>query len=1253
MSRKANVLLAVFIVVFMEPLYNKAQNSPPQPAPPPVTYSSQVPTFGAGHDYIQMLGETVNPANGSVSLRLNVPVPKGRGPTPSFSLAYDSAGVYGAITFPPPAKVLLNGSGAKAGIVIGSVQASNPTQLSALGWTELIPSLSGSRSYFTNFAGTATCFYSQGFVFTDSMGQKHAFSDIFYDDAEGMEPELCSEYNPPLPSISNTINYISNSIDQTVKAAWVFGGTVTITQSDGTVYVFPYPFSNQGGGCFTVSGAVVLSTTLLCDQVGVNSVTPEWVEDKNGNRISGWSAADTLGRAALNITHSTDAGGYTATDISVSGNPSSYQINWGDLRYTGNIVAPVQLISGSPSSQSFPYFCTGDTTNSNSGSTFGYENTIRVPKSLNLPDGTSYQFQYDATSGLLSKLIYPNGAYVSYTWGSPGGFSDEAFYMWSVASQGIDQDYDVSWTQATCQYRYSLPVLLHRYVSFDGVNIAEQQDFSYSTGFSQVADAEVTWATKSTTVVTHDLLRGTSYSKLYNYVQGSRSPGTITHGDENSNSDTYFQSSGNGAVETSVVLKDSNGNVVQTTNKAWTGEAYPTKVQTVWPNQQTSEVDYNYGGPSLPQLVEKDVYDVGSGARGPLLQKTLINYAQFGTTPIFLPQFGASTATNPLAASLLSFPSSEIVYDGSGNRVAETDYGYDETPVTSVSATGHDDMNYGAGSSVPRANLTTITKRCFPNCVDAVTTMTYDDTGQVTSVKDPNGQSTGAVTQFSYLDNFALGTGQPTGNTNAYLTKITSPTVNGITQVSTAQYGFNDGLIRSVTDPNAQTTQFCYLIGGCSGSSVDPWLRLTQIILPDGGQQNASYVDTGNNPSTTITKLISAGNNETTTTIFDSMGHPTQKQMSDPCGTDYVDTTYDGEGRVWTSSNPYRNSSMCAVSETTGRTSFLYDPLGRKTQQNNPDSTSESWIYNGNSIIFSNESLQSWTRTTDGLGRLTKVVEPSLYTTNYLYDALGNLSSVSQIGNGSTDSPRMRSFIYDSLSHLVISTNPETGTICYGQWSGGICSGGYDTNGNLLLKTDARRFTTSYSYDALNRLLQTTVPLVNSSGVVANQYQSTCYQYDNIPGATASAKLVGHLAAEWTQSGNACAASYNPSVLALTAKVALGYDAMGRLQMSQQCIKGMCQTSPFTQNQTYDLAGNMTSWSDGRNWMNFSQPFDAAGRPVSVSNSVYGNGWPAILFSSPAYAPSNALQNWNIGGYLNFSRTYDNRLRVTGEAVTH
>ena len=58
-----------------------------------VNDTTSTPVEGAGHNYIKLLSESVNPANGSVSLRIQVPIPKGRGITVPFAFAYDSNGV--------------------------------------------------------------------------------------------------------------------------------------------------------------------------------------------------------------------------------------------------------------------------------------------------------------------------------------------------------------------------------------------------------------------------------------------------------------------------------------------------------------------------------------------------------------------------------------------------------------------------------------------------------------------------------------------------------------------------------------------------------------------------------------------------------------------------------------------------------------------------------------------------------------------------------------------------------------------------------------------------------------------------------------------------------------------------------------------------------------------------------------------------------------------------------------------------------
>ena len=149
-----------------------------------------------------------------------------------------------------------------------------------------------------------------------------------------------------------------------------------------------------------------------------------------------------------------------------------------------------------------------------------------------------------------------------------------------------------------------------------------------------------------------------------------------------------------------------------------------------------------------------------------------------------------------------------------------------------------------------------------------------------------------------------------------------------------------------------------------------------------------------------------------------------------------------------------------------------------------------STAYNGSQLLVTDQTGKQRLSQTNAVGQLTdvwevKAAEPGVtesisfpghaevtagYRTSYLYDTLGNLVKVTQ---GS----QQRFFAYDSLSRLVrvrvpehnVNTNlpaftdPVSGN---GQWSTAFA---YDSNGNLVTRTDARNITTSYTYDALNR----------------------------------------------------------------------------------------------------------------------------------------------------------------------------------------
>jgi YD repeat-containing protein len=95
--------------------------------------------------------------------------------------------------------------------------------------------------------------------------------------------------------------------------------------------------------------------------------------------------------------------------------------------------------------------------------------------------------------------------------------------------------------------------------------------------------------------------------------------------------------------------------------------------------------------------------------------------------------------------------------------------------------------------------------------------------------------------------------------------------------------------------------------------------------------------------------------------------------------------------------------------------------------------------------------------------------------TCYTYDLNNNLTQATSLA---TTPNQTRSYAYDMLSRVTSTTTPESGTtyIYYTTSGGLLCSGDATA---VCRRTDARSITTTYTYDALNRLTSTSY---NDSG---------------------------------------------------------------------------------------------------------------------------------------------------------------------------
>lgn len=999
------------------------------------------PVPGAGHDYIHLLSETVSPAFGTVNIRIGTTVPAGRDVTVPFAFQYDSGSAH-HIDFSGP--------------------IDNTSYLGRGGWNYIVPTIQLTQSWVSVGPPPPTqCFTYDNFIFGDMQGTLHPVGL----EVNPAQTQACFIPGQAWPQ------QITSSSDGFVTATTPFGNStnnpppqVTVSDLEGTVFFF-----NTSNAHFTSGNG---------QNTRIYTGLPDWIESRNGDKVvitdngnGAFQMTDTLGRAAI----STSGFGATGNTVTISGLANPYTLTWANEGFsfsvTSQIIRPQILSGGATCAPS------GTGTGTSSGS------QPEVTQ-IALPNGQSYQFQYDPTYGVLSKIIYPSGAYVRYTWGLNNASTSALMVANANPNSGVPPNPSID----ICEGILPTIALQHRYVSFDGINEVLQQDFAYSATTWGVTGAQQApyeqWSAKQTTVTTHDLVTGTTQVVVYNYSAALVPElGNIPQPESGSGVHPVVP------VETQVQSQDGSGHRLKTVAKLY-GNPYlpPVDQLTILDTGQTSEIQNcfvttqfhgtgslcpNQSGPAN-LLTDSYEFDYGFGARGALLRHTHIDYATFPTTP--------------LGATILNRSCRTITYDGSGNRTAETDSLYDGgsavcgaagtpsvSPVSGLPAGTHDETNYSAASTSPRGNATKVIRKCFlpsngQTCTDAVTTFTYDETGQLLSTVDPVGNAandpTHHTTSYSYADSYTEGTAP--ANTNAYVTQITHPTTNGVIHVEKFSYAYSDGQLTKYIDENNQSTQYLH---------NDVWRRLTETDYPDGGSTTYSY--NGDALPLTVTKTIAASPdpNIVSSTVYDGVGHTAQVQNnSDPAGVDDTDMSYDGLGRSISVSNPHRSSA----SSTDGTTQTQYDALGRITQITKQDGAMTTISYAGNCSTGTDEAGKRRRSCNDALGRLVEVDEPTpgVSETIQTTAATATVTISGTLQSKPSSNHATGTVTISGTDSIVPGTSSyDFGTITVFVGSNGSVSTSYGNNGS--------------SPSAASDLASTLCSLINSTSSTNTQVQCT------------------------------------------------------------------------------------------------------------------------------------------------------------------
>ena len=861
--------------------------------------------------------------------------------------------------------------------------------------------------------------------------------------------------------------------------------------------------------------------------------------------------------------------------------------------------------------------------------------TVPALQSIVLPSGTYWTFTYDAANpsdgssigyGQVVKVQLPTGGTISYQYlpfftGCSGPNGDKN-YNRAVSTRTLDSG---NGSAATWSYNYSLwPTV----TATDPLGNDTVATFSYlTTGNCDYHEKTRIFYQGSKTA--NKPLRTIATTNQY----AATNPQSNTFG-------FAYPNGTNAAVFPSVVTTTMDSGQVTTTTYQYNDGGF-VDVQTACTVTGSNTYSCTYS-PTQQMPFGR-------------VTSTAISDYTGSTLKTVNTQYQMQLSSSYKAADFLDLVASTTTLDGSNSQTAKTTYGYDEN-------NGSPQGIYGHRTSV--AQMLNTSSNIVPcNGTTAGSNLTactvYNPQGMVTQKTDPNGNTT----KYSY------------DSTGAFLSQIQYPDTNNGTIVHHSvnlAFDPNTGLQLSSTDQN----------GNLTSNQNDVMKRLTQVSYPDGGLTTYCYTDIGGatcaqsaSPyQVVVTKKITSSLNEASTFVVDGFGRLIQTQLTtDPQGTTYAVTTYDSLGRKSSVYNPTRcNPPTTNCGESTwGVTTYHYDALNRVTSVAEPDGSAINTSYSGNCTTVTDEGGKARKSCADGLGRMTGVWEdpgssPHLnYETDYVYDSLNNLTSVTQKGGATSGSWRNRTFTYDFLSRLVCSANPEIQAVtcpssATATFPTGAITYSYDNNGNVLTKsapspnqvsTGTAKVTTTYTYDALNRLTGKSY----SDAYNGNLTLGVTYGYD---GANISncPTAIGFTGGSGTNSlGHRTAMCFGGGSKSWT------FDPMGRI--SSENDRFIWLVPPYSAD-VYTLNGVPTLSADtsyyyylngdlfnlhypgpkGPPDYEFSTVENAAGQVTSAGDIYYN------VFTNATYAPTGQLATAVVGASGSYngnkiSNTYNSRLQ--------
>ncbi len=451
-------------------------------------------------------------------------------------------------------------------------------------------------------------------------------------------------------------------------------------------------------------------------------------------------------------------------------------------------------------------------------------------------------------------------------------------------------------------------------------------------------------------------------------------------------------------------------------------------------------------------------------------------------------------------------------------------------------------------------------------------TYTYNNRGQVLTADGPRTDANDVARYAYYPDDHSA------SNNRSQLKKIT----NALNQATVYSSYDAHGRARRIVDAQGVATDLVYdtrgrptritVAGRTTAVQYNSAGLLAKVTPPDQGPIRYGY------DAAHRLRNITNGAGEKIVYRLDGLGNRTQEQTFEAgaaTASITLNRRFDALGRLWKRLNA-ANEPMEVLT---------YDPQGNlDTRTARPDS------------LTANNQRTDFTLY-DALNRLEALTDPIGGVTQFVYDGLDRLTQV--------EDPRLNATTYriNGLGNQNQEISPDRGT---------IKNTGFDRAGNVTDALDARKNSTHYDYDALNRMVSETF----ADGT------SVAYEYDSGPGA------VGQISRIDDTTGHT---DYH-------------YDSEGRLSRKEQTTGPLPRAIDYS----YDPASGQVERMTYPSGASLGFGYDSAGRIQSLSLTT--ETMPAtVIVSEVSYQPLGPLASYqlpSVGGAPIIARGYDSNGRV-------